>query len=166
MSKFRDYDNYEVFEDGRIWSYSHKKWLKPQTNPNGYQQVGLYDNEGKRKMYRLHRVVWESVTGEQIPLGYEINHISEVRTENMITNLELVSHKQNINYGSRTEKASKSLTNNKKLSKQVGAFKDGKLILTFPSAKEAERQGFCHSAVSKCCNGKLPHYKGFEWKYI
>ena len=23
--KFRDYDNYEVYQDGRIWSYSQKK---------------------------------------------------------------------------------------------------------------------------------------------
>ena len=32
MSKFRDYDKYEVFEDGRIWSYKSKKFLKPIGN--------------------------------------------------------------------------------------------------------------------------------------
>ena len=88
MSKFRNYDNYEVFENGRIWSYSRKKFLKPMTRKDGYQQVSLVDNEGKKKMYKLHRVVWEAVTGSHIPEGYEINHRSEVKTENMITNLE------------------------------------------------------------------------------
>lgn len=162
MSKFRDYSKYEIYEDGRIWSYWTNKWLKPITEKNGYQRVALSDNEGKPKSYLLHRVVYEAVTGEPIPEGYEINHISEVKTENMITNLELVSHKENINYGSRNERSAKSQ------SKQVGAFKDGKLIMTFKSTSEAERNGFNHSAVSRCCNGvkKYKTHRGYEWRYI
>lgn len=170
MSKFRDYDKYEVYEDGRIWSYSHKKWLKPGKCPSGYQQVCLSDNEGKIKWYLLHRVIWEAVTGEPIPKDYEINHISEDKTENFFANLQLISHKENVNWGTRNYRAgksiSKALTNNKKLSKAVGAFKDGKLVFTFPSTSEAQRQGFYSSAVSRCCNGKLPHYKGYEWRYL
>ena len=51
MCKFRNYDNYEVYEDGRIGSYRKNKFLKPQTNNKGYQLVGLVDNEGKKKSY-------------------------------------------------------------------------------------------------------------------
>lgn len=168
MSKFLNYSNYEVYEDGRIWSYKRKKFLKPITRKDGYQQVNLYDNDGKIKCYLLHRVVWEAVTGEPIPEGYEINHRSEVKTENMVSNLELVSHKQNLNYGSGNERRSKSLTNNPKISKQVGAFKNGELILTFPSAMEAQRQGFHSSNVSRCCNGvkRYKTYKGYEWRFL
>lgn len=170
MCKFRNYDKYEVYEDGRIWSYKTKRFLKPGKCPNGYQQVSLSDNEGKIKWYLLHRVVWESVTGEPIPKGYEINHISEDKTENFFENLQLVTHKENMNYGSRDARARKAIskanTNNPKLSKAVGAFKDGKLVFTFPSTSEAQRQGFYSSAVSRCCNGKLPHYKGYTWKYL
>lgn len=168
--KFRDYTKYEIYEDGRIWSYKYKKFLKPQINKDGYQQVCLVDNEGKKKNYYIHRVVWESVTGSQIPKGYEINHRSEVRTENMISNLELVSHKENCNYGSRNTRMTNTLTNGK-LSKQVGAFKDGKLVMTFPSTAEAGRQGFHQSSVVKCCNNCYliegnNVYKGYEWRYI
>ena len=74
--KFRDFDKYDVLEDGRIWSYSHKKFLKPCT------------------------------------------------------------------------------------------MKDGKLVMTFQSTQEANRQGYNRSAVSYCCIGKLQHYKGYTWKYI
>ena len=163
--KFRDFDKYEVFDDGRIWSYSSKKFLKPQTLKGGYQQVCLTDNNGNKKNYYLHRVVWESVTGSQIPEGYEINHRSEVKTENMITNLELVSHKENLNYGSRTKRASKSRF------KQVGAFKDGKIVMTFPSIAECGRQGFRQGNVCACCRNCFNRegnnvYKGFQWKYI
>ena len=125
MCKFRNYSNYEVFEDGRIFSYWTKKFLKPKTNKNGYQVVLLYDNEGNRKMYYLHRVVYEAVTGEPIPEGMQINHRSEVKTENMISNLELMSPKQNTNYGTRNSRIAESK------SKQVGAFKNGNLVTTF-----------------------------------
>ena len=165
MSKFRDFEKYEVYEDGRIWSYSHKKWLKPWTTKNGYQQVMLYDNEGNGKWYMVHRVVWEAVTGSTIPEGYEINHRSEVKTENMITNLELLTHKENNNYGSRTERQAKSL------SKQVGAFKNNELVITFQSTQEAHRNGFNSGAVSRCCRNCFNRegnnvYRGFEWRYI
>ena len=183
--KFRDYTKYEVFEDGRIWSYWTNKFLKPQTTKDGYQQVCLYDYEGKMKHYLVHRVVWEAVTGSPIPEGYEINHISEVKNENFFENLELVTHKENINFGTRNERASKSisksmtnnkklsksLTNNPKISKAVGAFKDGKLVLSFPSTREAQRQGFNQGHVAACCRNCYMRegnnvFKGFEWKYI
>ena len=126
-----------------------------------YQQVGLYDDDGKMKKYLLHRVVWESVTGEPIPKVYEINHISEAKDENFFANLQLLSHKDNINYVSRNKRSAKSQ------SKQVGAFnKNGELVMVFQSTSEAQRQGFYSSAVSRCCNGKLPHYKGYEWRYL
>lgn len=167
MSKFRNFEKYEVYEDGRIWSYKSNKWLKPKTEKNGYQRVILYDNEGNRKSYLLHRVIYESVTGNPIPKGMQINHRSEDKTDNrFFENLELVTPKENVNYGTRNARASKSLTNNPKISKMVGAFKNGELIFTFPSTREAARQGFNKSAVSKCCNGKLTHYKGYEWRYI
>lgn len=167
---FRDYNKYEVFEDGRIWSYKYKKFLKPITTENGYQRVGLIDNEGNRKMYLLHRVVWEAVTGETIPKGMQINHRNEIKTSNMISNLELVSPKENCNWQTRNERISKSMTNGKR-SKQVGAYKYGKLVMTFLSTAEAGRNGFNQSAVAACCRNCYIRegnnvYKGFEWRYI
>ena len=160
MCKFRDFEKYEVFEDGRIWSYKYKKFLKPTTMKNGYQRVWLTDNEGKQKWYYLHRVVYESVSGEPIPEGMQINHRSEVKTENMISNLELVTHKENCNFGTRNARVAKAQ------SKQVGAFKNGELIFTFPSANEARRQGYNQGAVAACCRGERKIHKGYTWKYI
>ena len=84
----------------------------------------------------------------------------------MISNLELISHKQNINFGSRNSRASKTKTNNPKRSKQVVAYKNGELVMTFLSTAEAGRQAFNQSAVSAFCRGKLTHYKGYEWRNI
>ena len=160
MCKFRDYSKYEVYEDGRIWSYRKKKFLKPATLPNGYQKVTLTDNEGKQKNYLLHRVVFEAVSSAPIPEGMQINHRNEIKTSNMITNLELMSPKQNSNYGTRNSRIAESK------SKQVGAFKNGNLVTTFQSIKEAGIQGFNQGHISECCNGKRKTHKGFEWKYL
>lgn len=183
--KFRDYDNYEIYEDGRIYSYWTNKFLKPSTNKDGYKVVGLIDNEGKRKKYLVHRVVWESVTSEQIPPSMQINHIDEDKTNNKKSNLNLLTPKENVNWGTRTERArksiskamtnnpkrSKAMTNNPKISKQVGAYKDGELIMTFPSTQEASRNGFHQGSVAACCRNchNRPGnnvYKGYTWKYI
>lgn len=163
--KFRDYSNYEIYEDGKIWSYKTKRFLKPGTNNLGYQVVNLYDNEGKRKMYLVHRVVFETFSGSQIPKGYEINHIDEMKDNNARSNLELVSHKDNCNYGTRN----KRILNSR--SKQVGAFKDDELVFVFKSTMEARRNGFNQGAVSACCRNSYSRegnniYKGFIWRYL
>ena len=165
MSKFRNFDKYEVYEDGRIWSYSSKKFLKPSTLPNGYQQVCLVDNEWKKKCYQLHRVVFESVTGSQIPKGMQVNHIDECKKNNSFANLNLMTCKENINYGTGIERRAKARLNGKH-SKAVGAFKDGKLVLSFPSISEAKRNGFNLGHVYTCCNGKRKSHKGYEWRYL
>ena len=176
MSKFRDYDKYEVYEDGRIFSYWTNKFLKPITLTNGYQRVWLYNNEGKRKMYLLHRVIYETFSGEPIPSEMQCNHISEDKTDCSFANINLLTPKQNCNWGTRNSRIanntnrskaiSKAMINNKKLSKSVGAFNDNELVMTFPSANEASRNGFDHSHIVDCCNGKRKTHKGFTWKYI
>lgn len=162
---FKDFTKYEVYSDGRIWSYKKNRFLKPFTNKKGYQQIHLSDNEGQKKMYYLHRIIYEAVTGEPIPSGFEVNHRNEDKTDCSFANLDLVSHKENCNWGTRNERITKTR------SKQVGAFKDGELVMVFPSTKEAHRQGFNQGAVARCCNNCFNRegnnvYKGFEWKYI
>ena len=170
MSKFRNYDNYEIYADGSIYSYIRKKFLKPHTKKNGYQIVHLTDNNGKRKWYFVHRIVWEAVTGSPIPDGMQINHRNEIKTANMISNLELVSPKQNCNFGSRNARIAKAKINGK-TSKQVGAFKNDELVMVFKSTNDAGRNGFDQGNVAKCCRNCYLRegnnvFKGFEWRYI
>lgn len=163
--KFRDYNNYEIYSDGRIWSNSRNKWMKPQTTKDGYLQVNLVDNNGKMKRYTVHKIVYEAVSGKPIPEGYEINHIDERKDNNAISNLELVTHKQNMNFGTCGKRIAKAN------SKKVGAYKNGELVMVFQSAKEANKKGFEPSAVSACCRNCYSRdgnnfYKGFQWAYI
>lgn len=165
---FRDFSNYDVCEDGLIWSKSHKKFLKPATTKDGYQQVCLYDNEGKKHSELVHRVVFCAVNGLwEIPEGFQINHKNEFQKhQNAIWNLELVTPKQNINYGTRNSRVSAALTNRPDKSKRVAAFKNGELVMVFPSIMEAHRNGYSCSHVCSCCRGERKIHKGFEWRYL
>ena len=137
---------------------SREKIRKPSICSNGYLQVILYKNK-TIKHFSVHRLVAIAFIPNPNNLPC-VNHIDECKTNNVASNLEWCTHKENINYGSRNERASKAI------SKKVGAFKNGELVLTFPSTREAGRQGFCQFSVSACCRGERNSHKGYEWRYL
>jgi hypothetical protein len=154
--KLKNFSSYEIdVENGTVWSYKSNRFIgSPQENNNGYWYIGLMDDNGKPHTFPLHRVIWMSANGE-IPEGLEVNHIDEDKSNNSLSNLNLMTPKENINFGTRTQRTSR----------QVAAYKDGVLVLIFSSTAEAGRNGFHQGAVSDCCNGIRQSHKGYTWKY-
>ena len=174
-----DFDKYEITKDGKIFSKSYNKnrYLKGYVNPiKGYVQLTLMCTNGKRRTFLLHRVIYFYFNGD-IPKDMEVNHIDECKTNNALSNLNLLSHTDNNNWGTRTQRATQSNTNNPKLSRPVEQIDraTGEIIATYPSSKEAARQtGFIQSAISKCCNGgyhingkwvNISHSYGYIWRW-
>ena len=124
-----------------------------------YYQVHLHKNS-IGKMCLVHRLVFEAFNG-RIPEGYEINHLDERPVNNRLENLSLVTRKENINYGSRNERAAK------KLSKVVLQFDlNDNFVKEYASVHQVERElGFTFQYISACCNGKYKQAYGFKWKY-
>jgi hypothetical protein len=81
------------------------------------------------------------------------------------TTIEWVTYEENNNYGTRNERSAKTKTNGKLSKKVLQLTLDGEFVREWPSIMECERNGFRQSEVWRCCNGKLPHYKGFLWMY-
>ena len=56
---------------------------------------------------------------------------------------------------------------NTKISKAVQALDKitGEVVYEFPSAAEAQRQGFNSGCISDCCLGKRKSHKGLIWRY-
>ena len=78
--------NYDVYEDGRIYSHYRNRFLTIQHNRNGYCYVTLYEN-GKSKMYFVHRAV--AICYLPNPNSYpHINHIDGNKDNNHWSNLE------------------------------------------------------------------------------
>lgn len=152
---------------GSVW-FRKGKTLKPVITRGGYLQVLLY-KEGKHKWFSVHRLVYAAFNGE-IPSGYDVNHIDEDKTNNRLDNLNLLTHKENLNFGTRNERIGKANAkaniNNPLMSKPVIALdEDGKVIFEFPSAKEAGRHGFNSGGISNCCRSERRTHHGYRWRY-
>jgi len=63
-------------------------------NGTGYKQSKLRKDKKRYNRY-VHRLVWESFIGI-IPKGYELNHIDHDKSNNQLSNLELVTHSENL----------------------------------------------------------------------
>lgn len=155
-----NFSNYTIlYNVGLIWSKKSGRFVGSK-QPNGYYQTALTDDNGRVTNGYLHRLIWKAVY-DPIPEGLQVNHIDEDKSNNRIDNLNLMTCKENNNWGTHNKRIAKSK------SKPVGAYIGGELKLTFPSAKEVENlMGFDHSTISKCCRGKLKTHKGFEWRYL
>lgn len=89
---------YDASNFGRIRSlkFGKVKILKP-FGKKDYLRIEL-NKDGKRKRYSVHRLVYEAFNGE-IPEGMQVNHINEIKTDNSLWNLNLMTPKENSNYG-------------------------------------------------------------------
>lgn len=160
---------YQVSSLGRVKSfnyYGHKgveKILKQNLN-KGYYSIKLCKND-VIKRFTIHRLVYMTFKGE-IPNGLQVNHIDEDKSNNHIENLNLMSPKENTNWGTRNERARKANTNGK-CSKIILQFdKQMNFIAEWPSTREIQRQlNIFHNSIIKCCKGKLKSAYGFIWKY-
>ena len=91
------YYNYMASKNGDIYSLKSKKILsKNRNNGNGYLIFCLCNEKlKKRKNYYQHRFIYEVFNG-MIPKLMEVDHRNGVRNDNNINNLQLLSHKQNV----------------------------------------------------------------------
>lgn len=154
--KIKGYETYEVSTTGRIRNIASGEVLKTPLNTWGYPSVTLCGMWG-RKNKTVHRIVAEAFIPNPNNLP-EVNHKDEDKTNNNVENLEWMTKKENINHGTRTERA------NKKKHKRICQYTDGgELVKVFESMKEAEKEGFNHSAISACCHGKRRTHLGYKW---
>ena len=62
---------------------------------DGYYTASWTTVDGKRHWKRLHCVVWETYNGP-VPDGLEIDHIDMDKGNSRLSNLRLVTHRQNL----------------------------------------------------------------------
>lgn len=152
----------EVSNFGQIHYFARKSrrftdehWTYGSENDKGYLRATIGGvNKG------VHQWVYLTFVGD-IPEGLEVNHIDEDKYNNRLDNLNLMTRKENNNWGTRNRRAAASR------SKAVQALdKNGNVVMGFPSTAEAQRQGFSSGNISNCCRGKHKSYKGYIWRYV
>lgn len=154
---------YQVSTLGKVKSlprhgtYSEPHILKVSSDGNGYLQVGLCKNS-IYKSHKVHRLVATAFIPNPNNLP-EVNHRDENKHNNRVSNLEWCNRNYNVNYGSRTNKTKKPVTQ---------LTKSGETLATYESltkVKEALKISNI-SNISNVCKGKRKSAYGYRWKFI
>lgn len=155
---------YEVSSKGNVRNLKTGRILKPIYCTQGYARVNLTSaNNDKTKQTKklVHRLVAQAFIPNLKNLS-DVNHKDEIKTNNNLDNLEWISHRDNLNYGTRNERVAKS---NSKPIQQLD-MKTGLIIATYPSLKEASLSiGIHWSNISRTARGKYKTAGGYGWKY-
>lgn len=161
---------YQISNLGNVKSLDYRRTgkeriLKPVTDSVGYLHVVLCKNR-KLKTFNIHRLVANAFL-ENPDHKSDVNHKDEDKTNNCVDNLEWMTRKENINYGTHNERVSRSIINHKAISKLVLQFtKNGEFVKEWPSMHQIERElGFYNCNISQCCNGKRKTAHGYVWKF-
>ena len=141
---------YEFNEELGIYSKPLKRYLKGYAKTKDeYLKVSLKCvGEEKTKTFLYHKVMWEHFNGE-VPGGMELNHKDENKHNFKISNLEAITHSDNINYGTR----------NKRVGKKNAVKLKGKTLPDEVKKKIGEKsRGKTHTGATKEKLSKL-HFK-------
>lgn len=146
---------YEVSSKGKVRGLKTGRILKPFYT-KGYAMVNLTSTSNDRTKKLVHRLVAQAF----IP---NLKNLSdEIKTNNNLDNLEWISHKDNLNYGTRNERAAKSIS---KPIQQLD-MKTRLIIATYPSISIASKEtGILISSLSKAARGIIKSAGKFGWKY-
>ncbi len=99
-------DLYEVSDQGRIRRIKTPhgdpmlRLLKPSVNVHGYCIVALSGHGVLLQSQKIHRLVAAAFLGP-IPTGKVVNHLNGIKTDNHLTNLEVVTPSQNMFHSAR-----------------------------------------------------------------
>ena len=113
IGKLKGYEDfYDIYSDGRIYSLRKNIFLSSGDSGNGYKFIYLYKN-GKRKKWYVHRLI-ATVFIENKNNFPQVNHKNETKNDNRVENLEWVTSKYNINYGTARKRQSETQSVNEK----------------------------------------------------
>ncbi len=178
---------YQVSSEGRVRSLDREvkhnyggiaikkgKILTPRPNLTNHCQVTLCVNN-KRYYPFVHRLVWEAFNGP-IPDGMQINHIDENPLNNRLDNLNLMTPKENTNWGTCIERRAKihsesmkgkyTYADNPNAKAVVQYDKEGNIIKEFDCLKSAaDYYNICYQTIWQHIIGKTKTCHNSIWKY-
>jgi hypothetical protein len=151
--------HYQVSDSGNVISVKKTtyKFMRLFNNKQGYPRVTLSKN-GKMKQVFVHRLVAKAFIGD-IPEGYTVNHIDGNKTNNNLSNLEIVTYSENNLHACYT------LGSKLKPVEQLSL--DGEFMNVFDSITTASKlTGTTLESIVKVCKGRRNKAGGFKWRYL
>lgn len=162
---------------------------KKSIDPKGYEKILFSNYKGKAKAFNVHRLVAKYFLPDYDE-NLEVDHIDNNRSNNIVTNLRMVTRLENVRKPQTLENIRKALKNvsieERKIRhekaietmKRKGTYfgrnlkpvlqydKEGNFIKEWESAKSVENElGIKRSSIGRCCNGKRKTAGKFVWRY-
>lgn len=167
-------EKYRIYENGTVVSYSPRYLfdgdkkiiadyephiLNPWHERKGYLMVGLYDDNGKVKCEKVHRLVAKAFLPN--PENKRcVCHKDNNKENNDVSNLYWGTDLENSRQAWRD-----GLIKTKKSVAQVDV--NGNIIRIFDSVRGAEREtGISQANISACATGKIKTSGGYVWQFM
>lgn len=168
--KILEYDHYYISNYGRVKSSGRltknnaEEWniLKPQTNLTGYLSYFLCKSS-ETKSYFGHRLV-ATYFIPNIDKKEEVNHINGDTKNNHVSNLEWVTHKENMKHA----RSLKHNYNHKQHGIPVCKISlSGETIKQYDTILEASKDNnMSDKHIASVCKRKRRQAGGYIWRYI
>ena len=156
-----EFSRYLASRDGRVFSKSYNntgkiKELTGKVTKDGYIELLLRTNDGKRKYIRKHILIARTFIPN--PNGLlQVNHKDGDKFNCAESNLEWCTQSDNIRHG---------IDIGLYKTKPIIQYKDGIEVGRYKSCYEAERiTKIKHQHIWNCLQGKQNTTKGYSWKY-
>lgn len=135
-------------------------------NSNGYLRVALPRTTGRRGLAYVHRLVFLTWQRE-LPTNYrelDINHRDETRDNNCFANLEMITHRDNLNYGTHNQRVADALVKNGTSARIVAIDIQTKRDYHFPTTHDCARSlSLQQPNITFCLRGRYHKHKGYVY---
>ena len=156
-NKYRIHPVYNLYagnRQGEVIHISKSVPMKDNYINTGYLIVTVRGSgDLKRKTVRVHRFIYECYNG-LIPDGMVIDHINDIKDNNRLKNLQLMTHQQN-SIKSAAKRDYLFLTHNDKNAKKIKAtnLETNEISYYNSLSAAAKHYGINPGAIYMCCQG-------------
>lgn len=155
--EIEDFPNYIISNEGRVSNQRTGRLLSPYLDKDGYLIVDIF-NESGRHTKKVHRLVVKTFINPHLS-DLEVNHKDTNKENNWASNLEEVTHLENMRHAIKTNRQPKMFRPVSIICLDTGE--------EFESLTEASRKTGAHlSAISAVVQGRRRVAKGLRFERI
>ena len=152
--KLKDYPNYGITKEGKVFNIKRNKEVKPCKGVDGYAHIVLYVN-GEKNRLRVHRLMAVTFFNSTAI----INHKDSDKFNNRLDNLEVTTNSLNVKHAYD----SGAYLSTYKVS-IIAIHKETKEEFSFRSLREAEEKlGIDRHRISNFLKGKANNHTSYEF---